>query len=163
MLCMHNIFFVNSHRTIINEDGMKKMIMTLVMLLTTIAIFAQTEPILGKWQNSSGEGRIEIFKKGDHYFGKLYWLKEPNNDQGQPKKDIKNPDKNLQSRNVLGLEILTNFTKDGSTFGGGKIYDPKTGKTYSCKMTLQGTDKLDIRGYVGVSLFGRTDVWTRVK
>lgn len=136
--------------------------MTLMMLFTSLAIFAQSDPIIGKWQNPSGEGRIEIYKKGEKYFGKLYWLKEPNDAQGNIKKDVKNPEKSLQSRLVQGLEILTNFSKDGNVYQDGKIYDPKTGKTYSCKMTLQGTDKLDIRGYVGVSLFGRTESWKRV-
>ncbi len=136
--------------------------MTLMLVFTSVLIFAQSDPIIGKWQNPSGEGRIEIYKKGEKYFGKLYWLKEPNDAQGNIKKDIKNPDKSLQSRQVQGLEILTNFSKDGNVYQDGKIYDPKTGKTYSCKMTLQGTDKLDIRGYVGVSLFGRTESWKRV-
>ena len=67
----------------------------------------------------------------------------------------------MQGRNVQGLEILTNFDKDGNTYVDGKIYDPKSGKTYSCKMTLKG-DKLDIRGYVGVSLLGRTETWKRI-
>lgn len=136
--------------------------MTLMLVFTSVLIFAQSDPIIGKWQNPSGEGRIEIYKKGEKYFGKLYWLKEPNDAQGNIKKDVKNPDKSLQSRQVQGLEILTNFSKDGNVYQDGKIYDPKTGKTYSCKMTLQGTDKLDIRGYVGVSLFGRTESWKRV-
>ncbi|HCU44384.1 MAG TPA: DUF2147 domain-containing protein [Sphingobacterium sp.] len=141
---------------------MKKIIMMLVMVFTSVAIFAQSDPIIGKWQNPSGEGRIEIYKKGDKYYGKLYWLKEPNDAHGNLKKDVKNPEKSLQSRQIQGLEILTNFSKDGNSFVDGKIYDPKSGKTYSCKMTLQGTDKLDIRGYVGVSLFGRTETWKKI-
>jgi len=136
--------------------------MMLVMVFTSVAIFAQSDPIIGKWQNPSGEGRIEIYKKGDKYYGKLYWLKEPNDVHGNLKKDVKNPEKSLQSRQIQGLEILTNFSKDGNSFVDGKIYDPKSGKTYSCKMTLQGTDKLDIRGYVGVSLFGRTETWKKI-
>lgn len=141
---------------------MKKIMMALMMLFTSLTIFAQSDPIIGKWQNPSGEGRIEIYKKGDKFFGKLYWLKEPNDAKGNIKKDIKNPDQSLQGRQVQGLEILTNFSKDGNVYEGGRIYDPKSGKTYSCKMTLQGTEKLDIRGYVGVSLFGRTETWKRV-
>ncbi len=140
---------------------MKKIIASLIMLLTAVALFAQTDPVVGKWENPSGEGRVEIYKKGDKFFGKLYWLKSPNNESGQPKKDIKNPDEALQDRHIQGLEILTGFKKDGNSYVDGKIYDPKTGKTYSCKMTLKG-DKLDIRGYVGVSLLGRTETWKRI-
>jgi len=121
-------------------------------------VFAQSnDPILGKWQNPSGEGRIEIYKKGDKYYGKLYWIKDSS------KKDLKNPTESLRSRNIQGLEILTNFTKNGKTYEGGQIYDPKSGKTYSCKMTLKSNDALDIRGYVGVSLLGRTETWKRIK
>lgn len=140
----------------------KLMLLFAFVCMSTIA-FGQSD-IVGKWQNPSGEGRIEIYKKGDKYFGKLYWLKEPNDASGQPKKDEKNPDAKLQSRNIQGLEILTNFDKTGNdTWENGKIYDPKSGKTYSCKMTLKSADKLDIRGFVGVSLLGRTETWTRIK
>ncbi|GGH09754.1 hypothetical protein GCM10011418_07870 [Sphingobacterium alkalisoli] len=124
----------------------------------SMTLFAQAnDPILGKWQNPSGEGRIEIYKKGDKYFGKLYWIKDAT------KKDVHNPDEKLRSRTIQGLEILTNFTKKGNNYEGGKIYDPKEGKTYSCKMTVKGADQLDIRGYLGVSLLGRTETWKRVK
>ncbi len=128
------------------------------MVLFSVFLFGQTsDPIVGKWQNPSGEGRIEIYKKGNKFFGKLYWIKDAN------KKDEKNPDSNLRSRKIQGLEILTNFSKEGDTYIDGQIYDPKSGKTYSCKMTLKGKDKLDIRGYMGVSLLGRTETWKRIE
>ena len=79
------------------------------------------------------------------------------------KTDKNNPDKVLQSRPDLGLELLKDFTFNGdNVYDDGTIYDPKNGKTYSCKMTLDGNN-LRIRGYVIFSLFGRTEVWTRVK
>ena len=137
---------------------MKRILLTLVAVyaLCMVVLAQSNDPILGKWQNSSGEGRIEIYKKGDKYFGKLYWVKDAT------KKDVNNPDESLRSRPIKDLEILTDFTKKGNTYEGGKIYDPKSGKTYSCKMTPKG-DKLEVRGYVGVSLLGRTEVFTRVK
>ncbi len=136
---------------------MKKLILSCMAMLLTLAVFAQSnDPIIGKWENSSKEGRIEIYKKGDKYFGKLYWIKDAS------KKDVNNPDEKLRSRNIQGLEILTNFTKKGKTYEGGEIYDPKSGKTYSCKMTPKG-DKLEVRGFVGVSLLGRTEVFTKIK
>jgi uncharacterized protein (DUF2147 family) len=134
-------------------------------LLNIMPALAQNaDAILGKWVNPSGEGQIQIYKKGNLYYGKLVWLKFPNDEvTGKPKLDKSNPDKNLQSRPILGLEILKNFKFDGDdVYEDGKIYDPKNGKDYSCKMTLNG-NKLKIRGYIGVSLLGRSEVWTRVK
>lgn len=123
----------------------------------SIGLSAQTnDPILGKWKNSTGAAHIEIYKKGDKYFGRLAWINNPS------KTDENNPDENLRGRKLLGLEILTNFTKKGNTYEGGKIYDPQSGKTYSCKMTPKG-DKLEVRGYLGVSLLGRTEVFARVE
>lgn len=143
---------------------MKKLILIALMLAVGTLIYAQQkDPIIGKWENPSGEGRIDVYKKGDKFYGKLYWLKEPNDAQGKPKKDDKNPDASLKDRTLQGLEILTNFTKSGQTYEGGQIYDPKSGKTYSCKMTLKGKDQLSIRGFIGISLLGRTEVWKRIE
>lgn len=143
---------------------MKKFVLVTLMLVAGTLIFAQKkDPIIGKWENPSGEGRIDVYKKGDKFYGKLYWLKEPNDAQGKPKKDDKNPNSSLKDRTLQGLEILTNFTKSGQTYEGGQIYDPKSGKTYSCKMKLKGKDQLNIRGFIGISLLGRTEVWKRIE
>lgn len=138
--------------------------MVLCSLLMLKATYAQhADDILGKWLNPSGEGQISIYKKGDLYFGKLVWLKLPNDASGKPKTDINNPEPSLRSRPILNLEILKDFKSDDNhTYEDGTIYDPKSGKTYSCKMTLNG-NQLKIRGYVGISLLGRTEVFTRVK
>lgn len=146
---------------------MKRMsfLMLLFGLLNIMPALAQNaDAVLGKWINPSGEGQIQIYKKGNLYYGKLVWLKLPNDEAtDKPKTDKNNPDKNLQSRPILGLEILKNFKFDGDdVYEDGSIYDPKNGKDYSCKMTLNG-NKLKIRGYIGISLLGRSEVWTRVK
>lgn len=128
------------------------------------ALAQNADAILGKWINPNGEGQIQIYKKGNLYYGKLVWLKFPNDEvTNKAKLDKNNPDKSLQSRPILGLEILKNFKFDGDdVYEDGNIYDPKNGKDYSCKMTLNG-NKLKIRGYIGISLLGRSEVWTRVK
>ena len=105
-----------------------------------------------------------IYKKGEKYFGRLTWLKEIRDEKGQIKRDSKNPDPSLRKRPLLGSEILNNFDYLGNgTWGNGTIYDPKTGKTYSCKITRLNNDQLSIRGYVGISLLGRTEIWKRVQ
>jgi len=132
-------------------------------LFSSIASAQKVDAILGSWANPSGEDHILIYKKGNKYFGKLDWIKYPNDETGKPKTDKNNPDEALRTRPELGLELLKDFVYDeNNVYDDGTIYDPKSGKTYSCKMTLDG-NSLKIRGYVGISLFGRSETWTRVK
>ena len=142
---------------------LKKIMILFLFIASTQFVFAQSkDDILGKWLNSSGEGQLEIFKKGDKYFGKLVWIKEPN-ENGKPKTDIKNPNSSLRNKPILGLEIVKDFVYEDNEYVDGKVYDPKTGKTYSGKMTLEGANKLNMRGFIGISLIGRTEAWKRVK
>ncbi len=100
--------------------------------------------VLGKWLNEDKDAHVKIFMKGDKYFGKLVWIKDPiDPDTGKPKLDKNNPDPALQSRPSLGLELLTNFVFDDDEWEDGEIYDPKTGKTYSCYMEFPDDDNLD--------------------
>lgn len=141
----------------------KKLCSLLLFITLTSSVFAQKkDEILGKWLNSSGEGQIEIFKKGEKYFGKLIWIKEPN-ENGKPKTDIKNPNTSLRAKPIIGLEIVKDFVFEDDKYVDGKVYDPKTGKTYSGNMTLVNVNQLNMRGYIGISLIGRTETWKRVK
>ena len=127
------------------------------------AIAQNADAILGSWANPSGEDHILIYKRGNKYFGKLDWIKIPNDETDKPKTDKNNPDEKLRTRPEWGLELLKDFSFNGdNVYEDGTIYDPKNGKTYSCKMALEGTS-LIIRGYIGISLFGRSEIWTRVK
>jgi uncharacterized protein (DUF2147 family) len=121
---------------------------------------AQADPIEKVWFNGTKSGKIQIYKAKDgKFYGKIVWLAEPNRD-GKPKLDINNENVRLRDRPVMGLLILKGFKKEGSgKYVDGTIYDPKNGKTYSCKMELKN-NKLDVRGYVGVTMLGRTDTWT---
>lgn len=139
---------------------------SLLLLITAISFtsFAQNkDAILGKWINSSGEAHVVIVKKGDKFFGSIDWLKEPKDDKGNTKTDIKNPDESLRKRPIVGMEMLRDFVYSDGKWTDGKIYDPKSGKTYSCNMTLKDNGDLSMRGYIGVSILGRTEVWKRVK
>lgn len=132
-------------------------------LLSTIMCLANNpDAILGVWKNGEGTGLVQIYKKGDKYFGKIVWLKVVNNPDGTPRTDVNNPDEKLKSRPLKGLENLRDFKFAGDKkWEGGQVYDPKTGNDYSCEMTLVDENTLEVRGYIGISLFGRTDVWKR--
>jgi uncharacterized protein (DUF2147 family) len=136
------------------------------IFLITLRLYAQNNPdaVLGTWYNGSRESRIEIYKCADKYCGKIVWLNEPNYEDGKPKVDKNNPDAKLKGRPIMGMPLMKDFEYDSkNVWEDGEIYDPKRGKTYSCKMTLTDNDRLEVRGYVGISLIGRTDVWTRAK
>jgi uncharacterized protein (DUF2147 family) len=137
-------------------------IMACVLLLSNV-VKAQTDQIEGLWYNDIKSAKILVTRSHDgKFYGKVVWLKEPLKN-GKPKVDELNEDPKLRSRPRLGLQVLSNFVKDGDTkYTDGTIYDPLNGKTYSCKMTYKGKT-MDIRGYIGISLFGRTTTWSRVE
>jgi len=145
---------------LLNKMPLRTLSFFLFCCLFQVAGHAQAAPVEGLWLDANKEAKIQIFKASDGKFnGKIVWLKEPL-ENGKPKVDKLNPKDELKTRGILGLEILKGFTRDDNTYTDGSIYDPKSGKTYSCKMTLNGTT-LNIRGYIGISLFGRTTVWSR--
>ena len=120
------------------------------------------DKVLGLWKNGEGTGIVQIYKKGDKYFGKIVWLKVPNNPDGTTRTDVNNPNESERKKLLKGLENLRDFDYvSKNTWENGRIYDPKTGNDYACEMKLINDNTLEVRGYIGVSLFGRTDVWKR--
>ncbi|HKR04032.1 MAG TPA: DUF2147 domain-containing protein [Bacteroidia bacterium] len=120
------------------------------------------DALTGTWLVQDGTAKVKIEKAGDAYAGKIVWLKEPADANGKPKLDVKNPAASLQGRPVLGLPLLKDFVYDeDNLWTDGTIYDPDGGKTYSCKITMLNNQSIEVRGYVGISLFGRTETWKR--
>jgi uncharacterized protein (DUF2147 family) len=152
---------------------MEDSIMTIfagVLLFAAVSVYAAgADDILGVWNNEEKDAKIEIFKCGEKYCGKIVWLKEPNypagskeGTPGTPKLDHNNPDPTLRTKPIIDLRIVHDFVFAGdSLWKGGKVYDPKNGKTYSGKLTLVSPDRLNLRGFIGISLIGRTAIWTR--
>lgn len=134
-------------------------------ILISLISFAQDESdkITGVWKNGEGTGMIKIYKNGTTYQGKIVWLKEPiDPETGHPKLDKNHPDKSNHSRPIIGLINTWGFKYKGEkVWEDGKIYDPKTGKTYDCTIKMKNDNILHVRGYIGISLIGRTDTWTR--
>ncbi len=141
----------------------KKTILTGILLASILAgsaVLAGNWPantIIGTWLVPKEDAKITISKCGAKYCGQISWLKTPED------LDVNNPDKSKRTRKILGLDILKGFVFDDGEWSDGKIYDPDTGNTYKCKMWMESKNKLAVKGYVGISLFGRSEVWTRTK
>ncbi len=130
---------------------MKKILAS--MMLVFVSAVAYSQGIIGKWVTEGGESQVEIYQNGDQFYGKIIWLKA-----GDGQLDVHNPDKKLQSRKLIGVNILTGLKKKGDKYEGGKIYNPKNGKNYKCSIWLEG-GKLKVRGYV--AMFYETQTWTK--
>ena len=137
-------------------------------VLFCVVLFVATEKVLaadsrsvtGLWKNE--DASFEVYEENGKLNAKIVSLREPLAPDGKQKTDIYNPDAGKHSRPIIGLVFMTGFTPTGSgKWGNGTIYDPKSGNTYSCNMELQSTDTLKVRGYIGVSLIGRTETWKR--
>ncbi len=145
-------------------NTIKTMIIVLGLSLWSGIVSAQNgEAIVGIWLSEDKDGKIQIYKVNDRYYGKLLPGKNLYETDGKtPKKDTKNSDAKLRERTLIGLVMLTNFVYKDGEWTGGEIYDPKSGDTYSGKMKLKN-NMLELRGYIGTPLLGRTTTWTRTQ
>lgn len=134
-------------------------------LFFSFSFHAQTlspDDITGVWVSNLGKGRVEIKKDstGQKYEGRIVWLKVPKYENGTEKRDLKNPDKTKRQQPLIGLLVVKSLTFKNNRWEDGTIYDPESGKTYSCRAALKN-NKLELRGYAGVSEIGRTQTWER--
>ena len=124
--------------------------------------FVLAADILGLWD--AGESHVEIYTCGDRLCGRIAALDEPLDEEGKEKLDKNNPEPALQSRPLLGMDLIAGFVRAGKKkWEDGTIYDPRDGKTYKCVMKLQRDGSLKVRGYVGLPILGKTVVWTRIE
>ena len=138
------------------------LLLFLILAIPAVSL-AQTESaILGVWYNTEKTAQVEIQKKGAEFIGKIVWLKDPN-PQGKPATDKENSDPKLKTRPLLGLPLLSGLKYSSGIWKGGEIYDPQSGKTYSCELKLKSPEILEVKGYLGFSFVGRTVEWTKVK
>ena len=120
------------------------------------------DAILGTWANGSGKGHIHIYKSGDKYYGKIVWLREINGKDGKPRVDRHNPDPAKRTQPVLGMVMMRGFVYDKGEWNGGYIYNPSDGKEYKSYIKMKNHNEIVVRGYVGMSWFGKSDTWTRI-
>lgn len=122
----------------------------------TAAVAQPADAIVGKWLSEKKDAKIEVYRASNgKFYGKLFWGARMYQPDGQTSRLAKN------GQPFKDLVILKDFAYRDGVWEDGTVYDPEEGKTYSCRMKLDG-NRLNIRGYVGISLLGRETVWQRL-
>ena len=115
---------------------------------------------IGFWKGE--DATFEMFESEGKLSARIVALSEPRTSEGKEKTDIYNPDPKKRNHPIIGLVFISGFTKTSDTrWENGTVYDPKSSRTYSCLMDLQGPDKIKVRGYIGIAVMGRNYIWTR--
>lgn len=141
---------------------MKKTFLTLLILAIATSVNAQT--IFGEWENRNEDtgnvdSIIEVYQKNGKAYAKIVNVTDPTKQDAVCEK-CTGKNKNVK---ILGMDILTGLSKDGDEWSGGTIVDARNGKEYKCFIKLANKNKLKVRGYLGVALFGKTVYWHRKK
>ena len=138
----------------------KNALVILLILLVSFSISSQN--IFGKWESLDPETRtvdsvIEVYEKDGKAYAKIIEIKDETKRAALCTycKDEK------KNKPVLGMDILTGLEKDDDEWSGGAILDPRNGKIYQCYIKLVNANKLKLRGYIGISLFGKTEYMER--
>lgn len=141
-----------------------KKILTIILILVSAIFYSQNKTVLGKWktiddETAEAKSIVEIYEKSGKIYGKVIEVLDVNH-KNDFCRECSGEDAN---KPIQGLVVIKGLSKEGNEYNSGKILDPKNGKLYQCFITLEGNDKLKVRGYIGISLFGRTQYWQRVK
>ena len=146
---------------------MRAAIFSVVSLLYTCPVFAADDTPVGRWLTINDTTQeptavVEIVDTPQGLSGRVVSLyPKPGQNPAPLCHECSGEHKDQP---VIGMEILWGLHQDGDEWNGGQIFDPDGGKTYRCKMHVtDGGAKLDVRGYIGFSLLGRTQVWVRQK
>jgi len=137
-----------------------------MFMLSSNSLTKDADQIVGNWLTEKKNSKVRIFESGGKYYGKISWVEESIDPQtGEPYLDILNPDKSKRDTPVFNLLVMKDFIYNNAnqTWENGTVYNAMTGKTYSGYMKLSTSNKLKLRGYIGIPIFGRTDLWTRLK
>ena len=143
---------------------MKNIILILLFLVISVFTFSQTNAdLVGQWYNAEDNIVVTLFEDRQMVSGKVTWMKYPNDENGNPKTDLLNPDESLRNRESVGMIMMSSFAHiAGNVWDNGELYDPKKGKTYTGIITLKDENTLNLRGYIGLSFIGRySSTWTR--
>lgn len=142
----------------------RTLVATLAVLVTAFATVggARAEPPEGRWLTQDKGGIVEIYQCAGALCGRLLWFRKAELQDNPQALDIHNPDPGLRNRPLCGVVILSGFRPEGQDhWADGSAYDPESGHTYSGEISMAADGRLNLRGYIGISLLGRTETWTR--
>jgi uncharacterized protein (DUF2147 family) len=129
--------------------------------LMAAAVDAQ-QTVEGTWVNGDGDGWIQLSITGGELRGVIIGSPDDPDNLRPSRLDAKNPERSLRARPVRGLTILSGFRRgNDGRWTGGRVYDPNSGNTYRGTITVVDETTLKLRGFIGISLFGRTEYWRR--
>lgn len=128
-------------------------------LICFFSAVAQNQ-IIGKWLSEDKQAITEIYEQNGKFFGNINWLKKPTDENGEAYKDAANTDKSKRNQPIIGLVVLSDFSFQNNEWKGGIAYDPKSGKSFNCKLWLADNNKLKVKGYWGILNY--TETWTKV-
>lgn len=136
----------------------------LILSTTHLASAEGNSAAVGTWQtwdDKTGKpnGAVVTSVREGKLVGQIAALR-PGTPPDEPCPKCKGADK---GKPLMGLVIMWGFKPDGAEWSGGTIMDPESGTTYSCSVKVVSKDELEVRGYVGISLLGRTQHWKRMK
>jgi len=141
--------------------NMKKKLTIFLLIAFSSTMNAQT--IFGNWLSKNKDGTIDsvikVYKKDGKVVAKIIEIKDTSR-QNAVCELCEGKNKN---KPILGLNILTGLEKQDDEWSGGTILDPRNGKVYQCYIELVKPNKLKLRGYIGISLFGKTAYWERAE
>ena len=144
---------------------MKKLLILFFLGIYALSSYAQkADKIVGIWWNDEKTTKIQVEKKDGKYIGTIVYMIPEKYENGLPPKDDENPDEALRDRSLIGLQILDGFiySDEKNEWNTGRIYDPKSGKTYDCYGWLESDDLLKLKGFVaGMRWLGKSSEWYR--
>jgi uncharacterized protein (DUF2147 family) len=137
-------------------------------LLTAFLVLAATpSPALaadpqGVWLTEDKDAALTITKCNNRLCGRIIWLESATDRSGSPRRDQNNPDPAKQTQPICGLVVITGLEPSGPDTWDGSVYNPQDGKTYSGYITVLSDTTLELRAYIGLPIFGKSQTWTRV-
>ena len=143
---------------------MKKSVIYSVLFIFAGIVSLQAQSVIGKWktiddETGAAKSIVEIYQANGKVYGKVIQILE----KGKEDKVCEECKGDKKNKPIKGMLIIDGLSKNDDEWDGGKILDPKSGKEYKCVVSLENENKLKVRGYVGFSLLGRTQYWTRIK